>query len=1208
MASNIANTVIPNQMNLQKTADSFDSNRQSIGMVTSALTAFVNNLKKYNATVGNLDINKTSKTFMSALNIYVDTVKKLQDVEIKALKKMPSEKTFQNITSTFKNIMDAMKKGFADMADSLGKDDSYTKLMKLLTPQKEVTEVKNTNQLGVGTVETTTKESGTIMDSLNMILNVYSQLGNMEKTGPLKGLIKGKMIVKRFKNQVLDTFINIFDLCIKEFEKYDVNKVQNIYESVKSVDKITVVLCQLLQKLSEPAVIVGSQKRVLLKGFNLLIGSPEEENVEGGGWICALQEKIGKHSAKKAKHHNLMAVVGTVFSKFVEINTKYGRAAHKAFRNINDLTESLIKITTSFALLGLLAIPAIIGMKVLVGGSILGIEFNGILGGLITMMERLAQAKDVQVASKNLLLISGAVMLLSGAVTLMALTGAMLITNWVNVGITVVGTLILVALVGFLGSKVFKKNIEGGTKSLLMLSGTILLLSLTAVALVTTGQFLIASWDSIGQTALLIAVLAGAMWLLSFMKNTFEQSAKSMLILVMTVGLLGLIAVGLVWISNYIGGNWVSVLLIIGIMAVLAGAMWLVGQIGSNIDIAGLLVVSFGALLLSFTMLVLTKAAQNLNTFGGALAFLLVVIGMVAIVVAVAGLFTAVGTLASQPLFWVGVAAMALIIGFVLSFAHFVNSLASSVKTIAETAKMIKDEKWGEGKTMYDYLMQPVSAMIAICAALKDDKNVTISAKMKFRRLSKIAGYIGNMAMVLKDIASLNIPIYDNNGKIIGYKQMDQSDFTNAATNAGAIAKTLIGMFDREKEITVMGGKKIKIGILDDLDNGAVIMPRHKRRMRRLAKITSFIGNMAQTLQDLASMRYPVEFDKDGKPISWKPMDNQIFGQAAENAGTIAKTLVGMFSDKTFKDTLKTIDEDNAEVLGIVLNSVGNLSNVLSVVATLASGKIPLSTEERDGKMVVTQTIEVSEIMKQSSTVSDNIKELVMCVVRGVVGIDEDMLDDAEDMVKDLNKVVESAVNSTTNIISLYKDNLKDLDVDDLNKKYEGTHKTLSGLVGFFEGKKFTNSNASAFTKQVTSLTNVLKQVDKTDLNKLKYAYSLVSKLADFAKSIRGDFDKLAECISEDLIEAIEKLNATFEGTSNNLNSISTTSTADFTPSKSGTDAEAKSSSADNKNIGKLQAQIETLQRELDSYKQQMKMPRIKTDPSTGAVVVKMLN
>ena len=105
MASNIATTEIPNQMNLQKTANSFDSNRQSIGMVTSALTAFVNNLKKYNAAVGNIDINKTSKTFMSALNIYVDTVKKLQDVEIKALKKMPSEKTFQNITSTFKNIM-----------------------------------------------------------------------------------------------------------------------------------------------------------------------------------------------------------------------------------------------------------------------------------------------------------------------------------------------------------------------------------------------------------------------------------------------------------------------------------------------------------------------------------------------------------------------------------------------------------------------------------------------------------------------------------------------------------------------------------------------------------------------------------------------------------------------------------------------------------------------------------------------------------------------------------------------------------------------------------------------------------------------------------------------------------------------------------------------------------------------------------------------
>ena len=138
-------------------------------------------------------------------------------------------------------------------------------------------------------------------------------------------------------------------------------------------------------------------------------------------------------------------------------------------------------------------------------------------------------------------------------------------------------------------------------------------------------------------------------------------------------------------------------------------------------------------------------------------------------------------------------------------------------------------------------------------------------------------------------------------------------------------------------------------------------------------------------------------------------------------------------------------------------------------------------------------------------------------------------------------------------------------------------------------------------------MTNVLKQVDKTDLNKLKYAYSLVSKLADFAKSIRGDFDKLAECISEDLIEAIEKLNETFEGTSKNFN-MPTTSTADFTPNKSGTDSEPKSGSSDNKNIRAMQAQIEALQRELESYKQQSQPQRLKVDPSTGAVVVKMLN
>ena len=1093
-----------------------------------------------------------------------------------------------------------MKKGFADMSDSLGKDASYDKLLKLLTPQKEIVEEKNTNDLGVGMIKTTTNESGTIMDSLNLILNVYSQLGNIEKTGPLKGLIKGKMIVKRFKNQVLDTFINIFDLCINEFEKYDVTKVQNIYEAVKSVDKITIVLGQLLQKLSEPAVIIGSQKHVLLRGFNLLIGSPEE-TADTLGWLGKQKRKI----FGKAKHHNLLGVIGIVFDTFVELNEKHGRNAHKAFKTINEMTESLIKITTSFALLGLLAIPAIIGMKALVG---FGKNGNfGIISGLIRIMNSLAEAKDVQTASKNLLLISGAVMLLSGAVTLMALTGAMIITNWENVFITLGISLLLIALVGFLGSKVFKKNIEGGTKSLLMLSGTILLLSLTAVALVATGQFLIASWDSIGQTALLIAVLAGAMWLLSFMKNTFEQSAKSMLILTMTVGLLGLIAVGLVWLSNYIGGNWRSVFLIFIMMAALAAAMWLVGQIGSQVDVGGVLIVTIGSLLLSFTMLMLTKAAKNLDTWGGVGAFLLVVIGMVAIILAVGALFIALGGISANPIFWLGVAAMGVIVAAVLSFVSLVNAIANAQKTMAVTARMIKNEDWGKNsdgteKSMSDYLMKPIDAMIEVAQKM-NDKDVSKDTKRKFRRLSKIAGYISNMALTLKDIASLNMPIY-NNGKIVGYRQMTAADFQTAATNAGAIAKTLIGMFSAETEVTV-GNRTIKVGLLHDLDNDAAIMPRHRRRMKRLAKITSFIGNMAKTLQDIATMRYPDKFDKDGKPISWKPMDNTVFGQAAENAGTIAKTLVGMFSDKDFRKTLKKIDDDAAETLGIVLNSVGNLSDVLGVIGTLASGEIPSKTEERNGKLVILESIPLKNI--NIGVVSNNIQKLLTIVIRSVASLDKKTVKNAKKRIKNTDTVVKTTIECLNSVINLYQNSLKDIDTDSMTEKYEGAGNTLTNIVSLFAGKTFTNANATAFSKQTDSLVKVLKQVDGTDINKLKYAYSLVSKLADFAKSIRGDFDKLAECISEDLIEAIEKLNETFEGTSKNFN-MPVTSTADFTPNKSGTDSEPKSGSSDNKNIRAMQAQIEALQRELESYKQQSQPQRLKVDPSTGAVVVKMLN
>lgn len=1164
--------------NIQPIATAMNDNKSNLATVSSALTAFVQELKTFKDSLKDgskdIDIKQYSSDFMNALKVYTNVVQTLADVDIKKIKSINNANNLTKITNVFKGIVTSLKEGFTEMVSVLGTDDSYNKLKAVLTPQKTVKERKNVDENGIGEVKTETKESGNIMDCVNLMLNVCKQLNET-------GKINVRKTVRTFKKQILGTFIQIFDACVDAFRYYNPDTVSEIYKAVRSVDKITTNLASLLQQLSEPMVKLGKQRFTILKGFNLIVGDPKNTT----------------------KPHYLMGVLMTVFEDIVLIDMTYGKDTTKAIHTVGNVTEMINGLAHSFALIGLLAIPVAIGMFVLTGMNGKG----GLLRVLRWTMVSLAKAKkDINQATKSLMMMSTAIFMLSATAVMLSLTGVFVIQSWASIAMTILFTTALVLIMHFLGSKLFKNEIQAGTKSLLLLSAAIMLLTMTAVAIVYTGQFICASWESILQVGLLIVTLGFTMWLLSLMQNTFEDAGKSVLLMVAAVGLIGLTAVFLVWVSSLLAPNLINLLIVFGVIVIMAGIVRMVDMIIEDVkDMTKILLFSAVVVILSVSMLILGKATDMINSKGGIATFLIVAVGMAAVVAVFAGLVKFLGKL-PVPVLLAGVIALTAICGLIILINTSITMLANAVKTITETAKMVKDEDWGD-KSIASYILKPMLALMEASMVVAAMTPILLLATPAFASLFFISSSIGHMAKVVRDIATLNMPVeFNKDGKATKYEKMKPEDFARAAENGAGVAKIFMALFGNQATTLNILGTKVTIEPIK-LTEMAKVGSFARKRMKRLNKIVGFIGNMAKTVQDIAALRIPVFDEKTGEQKGYQRMTPQDFVTASENACTIAKTLVGMFSDAKFRAVLWSIDEDSAETMGIVLNSVGNLSNVLNVVATLASGKVPVSTEERDGKVIVTQTVDVAEIMKQTPTISKNIKDLVMCVVRGIVGIDEDMLDDAEDMVKDLNKVVESAVNSTTSIISLYKENLKDLDVDDLNKKYEGAHKTLSGLVGFFEGKKFTNSNASAFTKQVTSLTNVLKQVDKTDLNKLKYAYSLVSKLADFAKEIRGDFDKLAECISEDLIDAIEKLNETFEGTSKNLN-ISTTSTADFTPSKSGTDAEAKSNSTDNKTISAMQAQIEALQRELEEYKQQMKIPRIKTDPATGAVVVKMMN
>lgn len=1197
----MATTAFATNNNISKLAGSGKNNElPNLGAVASAVTVFAGQMKQYQEAVKGVDMDTVSKSFINSFKLYTNVIKSLSSVDADVFKKFKSANVINNITTDFKNLLQSLAESFASMTQHMGQGDVYNKLKDVLTPSKTTKEYRNTNENGIGISNTETTESGSLIDCVNMILNVYKQMGEIKINGPFAQLfkwVKNEAIIATFKNDILFVFEKVWEATMTTFLPFtDNRRVQTTYIAIKSLEKVTLTLPTLLEKLAEPMIYLGRkyQSKKILKSFELLVG---KGNV------------VEETKSGKAHKDYLVGVVMDMLESFTLIQESYGNSLTKVNKMLSDFSSLLNNLAISMTTLGVLSIPISLGLLVMVGFTGKG----GLIGVLTKAMTMLAkESKDISQASKSLMMLSASILLLTSTAVLISLTGVFVIQSWVTIGVTFGFVALIVSLMSVLGSKLFNKEIKDGAKTILLLSSALALISLTAVMLVMTGQLIIADWNSILQVGVMVAILGITMWILSHMKDTVLESTKTILLLSLAIGLISLIAVGLVWVSKYIKGDWESIGMFILIMGVIALSVWGLSVIGEKVqeNIEGVLAISISVILISASVLIFAQSAKIIAQSGGHTAFLLAV-------VAGAGMFWIFGKMMKNlgkltPSILIGIVAALAIAAVIHTIGELILKIATSIKLITDTAKMIKDEDWGtnddgNSKSMLSYLLLPIGAFTGLMTYVLAMTPLILTSQKSILGLSNIATSVGKMASVLQDIAHLRMPIgFDKKGNPTGFREMTPEDFVYAGQNAAAVADVLINMFSEDgadKQVTI-AGKTITLATIN-LGDIPKLKDKHAKRMNRLALITDSVGKMATVVRDIAMMTIPKIDENTGKQIGVTKMTPTDFVNASNNVKTIMETILGVFKDDDLIDAIEDLDEDNAKVITAVMDSVGNLSSIMEVLVMIHKNQIP-DVEVKNGKLVKgSNTISINDIIANQFAIKARISALLRMPLESINSIDEDLIDDASDRVGDLNDVVKCAVDSTKYVVDWYNTTLKSINVDELNKKYEGTNKTLSGLVELFSGKKFTSSSASSFDKQTKSLVEVLKQVNGTDVNKLKYTYSLVSKLADFARSIRGDFDKLAECISEDLLDAIKELNETLNGTPKNINV--TTTTADMTPSKSGTDKDtSKTITTNNENV--FRERIASLERELEMFKHQQQVPKFKIDPSTGAMVVKMIN
>lgn len=1164
--------VVNSTTDINKIVNAMKDNVGAVNTLIASFNTYIQQISNINNELNSsrYDIKALTNNTTSVFNSFISIVTKIASFDVKKFKDFTkTKKIIQDLTTGVSDVLNTISDTIIRMMSNISSDKYNDILNSLATRniEKTITSSTKDDNTNSSLVTTEKTQQAGLLDVIASILNVYSTLGGAKSLGFLKKM--------KFKHT--------FDIILKDFS-WMVSKISgianfgdmdNVYKSVTTVEKLALRLPNIMKNLGSGFLnnikTIKKNKSVLKYSFNMWIGEKENDL-------------------------SIMNVISKIFKKLchddIASNITY---ATKNSKSIETVFNSLQLVTKSLALIGMMILPLKLGYIVLVGGKH---SLCDVLRVALRKLSRLNEKQELTNTMKNLLMVSVAITSISAAIAMLALTGVFALKSWPVLLVTMAAIpLYLCLMFKIFGSRFFQNDILVGTASILKISLAITLLGLTTVLLVTLGSFVTASWAQILQVGALLVVLVGAFIGISFASSLIAEANKSLLMISLNVAIIGLTAVLLVAIANHVAFSWNAVyVLLTGIISI-ALVMAALTAMTHFIKTAEILKIALAIAILCASMLALAAVSRlipesNFKIIAGLTAL------MCGVAWAVSKLLSTVGNLTINPSFWLGVAAIGIVVGILIALVTPIKIIADSISKVFNVIKTIKDNesKYGDSKELVKLLSIPFDIIMAIVTKV-GKYNIRYKQVATFRRLDNIVSRIGKIATTVKDIAILRIPTaFDKSGKPTQWEKMQQSHFEHAKHNISS----LIDVF-----VNTSGSSKSSIlSQIVSIDKETTIKRKHIRAFRRLNNIVGSVGNLAKVVQDIALFRMPVEFDsKTGKPTKWEKMDETTFRTATANIAMLITTVVDAVGSN--KDMLKNIKRRKAKVLGIVMDSISGIKDVVQILAMIQKGEVPLKIENNDGKTTISGSVRFSEIISNKKTIEKDLSSLLSIPLTVLNSITTKT--NSKHKAKTVKNVTDALAATTKQIVELYNNSLKGLDTDRLSSAYSSTQHVLNTLITQFSGKSFDTTSANNFKNQANSLIEVLKTTNNTDVTKLKYVYSLVSKLNEFSRSISGNFDKLAECINENLITALEELNNNLSGinTQNSLNNINrSASTVSMLPDKS---AAAKSNTVDktSSNEAALRLEIQRLKGQIEALSAQQKPQKIKTD-SNGVVLVKM--
>ena len=617
------------------------------------------------------------------------------------------------------------------------------------------------------------------------------------------------------------------------------------------------------------------------------------------------------------------------------------------------------------------------------------------------------------------------------------------------------------------------------------LSKSILVLSASVVLLVLTANLISSEWLSLLLVGVFMTGLLYAFYKLATADKLVNEGTKSLTKLSLAVMVLAGTVTILVLTSMLVRENWEGLGYVALVLVGVVGVVWALAAIHKKLGqgVTSMHLIALGVLILSLSVAVLCEIAKTVAVSWSSLGYVAAVFGGVLLAtLALAAIHKKLGQ---------GV------IGIIM-ISVGVLILSVAVGVLAGIASMIT-ANW-EGFGYMAATLGIILGLFTLLAVASPYVLIASGVALVFSGAALLlAGAIGAFVGLATKLSKADI------------------DTEGVKKKTNSILNTFVG----------------KGGIVDIIDSIPILkLTRATIKTVQLSGIVGCVGSMAKTLSKIASLKFPTEFDKNGKGTKYHKMGANDFAEAASNGISIVSFFTAMFDDRPTTLTvggksvtirpismsaLNKITLSTRIKFGFLNGIVKSIGSMASTVASVASLKVPIAWD-KDGNPTEYEKIKDTDF----TSAKERIVELATFFTQAIA----DASVTVQNVKKKNLKRIKLALSAIEPVVGI---------VDTIKTLAEGTVPIYKEVNGQIEKDKDGNPVVTGYRRLSDWLPTAKTEIERNITSIITSVLDPISRITsndEMKKKLKAmkDFNEDYGESIQDIINTVSSINASEKG------------------------------------------------------------------------------